>query len=79
LILSNGAVIDLDQLPPELRNGQNGSGLLDESAALSLDKVQHETIAQALKDTNGNRTQAARLLGISRSTLKRKLAEMRKP
>ncbi len=42
----------------------------------NLHTLESETIRQALKHTNNNRTAAAELLGISRRTLQRKLKEL---
>ncbi len=44
--------------------------------ALNLNDVEQRYIRKALDRTDGNRTEAARLLGISRRTLQRKLKEM---
>ena len=44
------------------------------AATLNLDEVEKETILRALQVCNGNRIQAARLLGISRDTLRRRMA-----
>jgi DNA-binding NtrC family response regulator len=54
--------------------GGDGS---DSEAALrgTLRDVERRAIVQALEDADGNRSQAARLLGIDRSTLRRKLKE----
>jgi two-component system response regulator AtoC len=43
---------------------------------LDLSAMEDEFIRRALDRTDGNRTEAARLLGISRRTLQRKLKEM---
>ena len=63
--------------------------LLTESAApaggelpnqpLSLDRLEHVAIQQALRVSQGNRTKAASLLGISRDTLYRKLKQYKDP
>lgn len=42
---------------------------------LSLREIERRAILQALEDCRGNRTQAARLLDIDRSTLRRKMQE----
>ncbi|MDA0767025.1 MAG: helix-turn-helix domain-containing protein, partial [Verrucomicrobia bacterium] len=42
---------------------------------LNLHALETKAIEQALQRTNGNRTQAAKLLGISRRTLQRKLKD----
>jgi len=47
----------------------------DHSPAPTLDEVQRNHIRHVLEITNGNRTQAAKLLGISPTTLWRKLKE----
>jgi DNA-binding NtrC family response regulator len=44
---------------------------------LNLQEIERRTIAKALRFTNGNRNEAAKLLGIGRSTLYRHLAEAR--
>jgi two-component system response regulator RegA len=44
--------------------------------SLSLARVQHEFIAQTLRESNWNISVAARTLGIQRSTLQRKLRKM---
>jgi two-component system response regulator HydG len=40
---------------------------------LDIDANERSLIVRALQQTNGNRTEAARILGISRRTLHRKL------
>jgi two-component system response regulator AtoC len=42
---------------------------------LNLEATERLMISQALEQSNGNRTQAAKKLGISRRTLHRKLKE----
>jgi transcriptional regulator of acetoin/glycerol metabolism len=46
-----------------------------ETPVLSLEHSEKEQIRQALEAAKGNRTQAARLLGISRATIFRKIKE----
>jgi DNA-binding protein Fis len=42
-------------------------------AALSLDEVERQHVAEALRVAGGNQSEAARLLGIRRQTLRRKM------
>jgi DNA-binding NtrC family response regulator len=44
-------------------------------ASLSVEENEKRLLREALIKARGNRTQAARLMGISRRTLHRKLAE----
>ncbi len=58
----------------------NSSEISDQSFAtpsglLNLQQLEKQAITRALNETKGNRTKAAVLLGISRRTLQRKLAE----
>ena len=90
VVMSNGPKITLRHLPQFVREvGGTGAGRgagrtdgVDISAGLggdedlNLDGIEQRTIRQALDRTGGNRTEAARLLGISRRTLQRKLKEM---
>ena len=44
-----------------------------------LDEIEREAVALTLKATNGNQAAAARLLGISRPTLAKKMARRADP
>ena len=76
--LFNGREIDVTNLPLEMRPDEaavrHGAFELPESG-VRLDEIEVSLIAQALSRTAGNRSRAARLLGISRDTL---LYRMRK-
>jgi len=70
-ILLAGRVIEEKNLPHEILNppsDQKGGFILPEGG-IELEKVEVDLITQALARTNGNRSRAARLLGISRDTL----------
>ena len=73
LILSRGETIELEHLPQEIREAP-----ASQAPGASLDEHERQHILDVLRQANGNRTHAAATLGISRSTLKRKLAEMKK-
>jgi two-component system response regulator HydG len=47
----------------------------DPSQLISLEELEHNYIQQVLEATGGNRSQAARILGLDRKTLYRKLKE----
>jgi DNA-binding NtrC family response regulator len=72
VILSAGPVVDeaIMDLAEEL-NGVHGTATLDEE--LTLRDMERELILRKLRRTGGNRTQAARELGISVRTLRNKL------
>ncbi len=73
VILHAGGVVDVAALPVEIRSGAAPEparlGLSLPDGGLRLDEVERSLIGQALAKTAGNRSQAARLLGISRDTL----------
>jgi Fis family transcriptional regulator, factor for inversion stimulation protein len=67
---SNGALEDaVGMIPPRLG--------MDESGGLTVREMERRLIVATLRRTGNNRTQAAKLLGISIRTLRNKLAEYR--
>jgi DNA-binding NtrC family response regulator len=69
-ILAPGSFIDVGVLPPALREEPHrGNRFLP----ASLDYVVQEHVEAVLAHCSGNRTQAAKILGISRRALQRKL------
>ena len=75
LVLGTAAVINVDDLPERLRDhpAANGCG----AAGRRLADVEREHILRTLRDVKGNKTAAARLLGLNRKTLYRKLTHHR--
>jgi DNA-binding NtrC family response regulator len=74
-ILENEAYIDVPYLPPEIRSG--GASSTEPApeypipdSGVKLDEVEKQFIVQALAKTSGNQSRAARLLGITRHTLR---------
>jgi two-component system, NtrC family, response regulator AtoC len=68
--------VSLKDLPPELRAGGAVVGSKPLSVAdkqLTVQEAEKQLIIRALQDCEGNRTEAARRLGMSRRTLHRKL------
>jgi len=54
-------------------------GAPDARGLMTIEEMERRLIGQALNETEGNRTHAARILGISVRTLRNKLAEYRAP
>ena len=78
-LLAAGRWITPAELPPNIIHRQGHSPLLDPADTLSIKKaskqLQRNLIEKALRRTGGNRTQAARLLEISRPMLLSKIKE----
>lgn len=78
VVLDCDGVLDVDDLPPELADSPataqaSGDGAPQELIGKSMDEIERWAIEQTLKLTNGNREEAARILGIGARTLYRKL------
>jgi DNA-binding NtrC family response regulator len=81
VVLCRGERIGLRDLPPEVQGrvepglgGDHGIAAMGGSPVnLNLEEMEKAFIQQALKLTDGNVTEAAKLLGISRRTLHRKI------
>ncbi len=77
-VLAEGDVIDLDQLPPKIveseqrhlnAHGQEPTEKSPTFLSGSGDTPEKQALIEALKKTNGNQSQAARILGINRVTV----------
>jgi len=85
VVMTSGPKIGLRNLPPEIREAPaSGSSssistkfLPAKGGRFNLHDTEHRLIVQALEETGGNITQAAKKLGISRRTLHRKLKELK--
>jgi transcriptional regulator with PAS, ATPase and Fis domain len=79
MVLSKSAVIDIDTLPREIVGLQYGGGgpgngpQAGVSHKKTLGELEREHIMGVLRAEGNNRTAAAKVLGISRSTLQDKL------
>jgi DNA-binding NtrC family response regulator len=75
LLLADGDVIDTLELPALVRHAAGPPDRLFvlPASGVSLDDLERELICQALERTGGNKTGAARLLGLSRDTLRYRL------
>ena len=77
--IENSGANDIAQIPHDLRDYTTASNYLSSPAFFStetikpLEEIELEYIEAVLASTNNNHTEAAKVLGISRSTLWRKL------
>jgi transcriptional regulator with PAS, ATPase and Fis domain len=68
-ILLSGKTIDPENLPHEFHTRDQKTMFSLPEVGISLETLEADLIHQALQRTNGNRSQSARLLGITRDTL----------
>jgi DNA-binding NtrC family response regulator len=76
VIVSDGKRINVADLPDGIRAAVRVIERRDNP--LSLAEVEAEYIAETLAATNGNKTEAARILGISRKNLYERIARLQK-
>lgn len=72
---SSKQALDAADLPSEIRNGSNGEISSDGMPIVPLAEVEKQSILNALRQLNGDKIKTARLLGIGKTTLYRKLKE----
>lgn len=78
VVFARGDAVTARDLPQNIRLGQSSlpTPLSQRATAdLNVHEVEKELVVRALKECEGNRTAAARKLGISRRTMHRKLHE----
>jgi DNA-binding NtrC family response regulator len=74
IILTETDLIDVDVLPAEFAEPKEGARkAIDHISPQSLEEIEMYFIAKTLRETKGNRSLAAEILGIDKSTLWRKI------
>ena len=75
VVLARGTEIEPKDLPASVREGSKGGEIRGPSSGtLQIADLEEQAIQAALRKTSQNITEAAKLLGISRRTLHRKIA-----
>jgi len=82
VLMGTGPLIDAEQVAEQLRAGRGGprrpgasNDLFKPGQVPTLEEIERVAILHALGEVGGNRTHAARLLGISRQTLRAKIVK----
>ncbi len=73
VVLCRGEKISARDLPRQISIGAKNDGQLLQQNDLTVKEAEKQLIVRALKETNGNRTSAAKKIGMSRRTFHRKL------
>ncbi len=78
MVLSTGPILQADDvrldMQPRARVQNTGDHFLPDG--MTLDEYEQSIIKEALKRANGNKSQAARLLGLTRNALRYRLTQM---
>jgi DNA-binding NtrC family response regulator len=81
VVLTNTDVLTSQNIPEDIRYGSRGRGpqlaSISSSPSSSLSEIEKEVIQKTIGDVKGNKSLAAKKLGISRRTLYRKIDEYR--
>ena len=77
MLLADGQVITPEMLPASIRGGTApapaGVASMLGSEGLDLEELERSLLLEALRRAEGNRTQAGRLLGLSRHQIRNRL------
>ncbi len=76
LVMCSGAELDAADIKLDIPRTRAASGDLSLPEGMSLDQYEQELIRQALKKSDGNKSRAARLLGLTRNALRYRLSQM---
>ena len=69
VVMADGDEITVQDLPTQMRGKQESDKSYFNLSEMTLNELERKAIVQALKQTNGNQTQAAKRLGIPRHVL----------
>ncbi|MGH8012819.1 MAG: sigma-54-dependent transcriptional regulator [Candidatus Binataceae bacterium] len=69
LIVTRGPVITTADLPPNISSSREAKPTFEVRVGTSLDQVERELVQHTLAFTGGNRSEAARILGVSGKTI----------
>ena len=74
IALGTGPILHVGDLPSNLQYG-SGERLPQNDELLPLDELERRAILRALRESGGDKLAAARMLGIGKTTLYRKLKQ----
>ncbi len=76
VVLATGEMLGVENLPVEIRpRSADAMAGMNNLVGISIEQAEKELIRNTLKMVNGNREQAAKILGIGERTLYRKIKE----
>jgi DNA-binding NtrC family response regulator len=77
VVLGRGERLTLRDVPAAIRGGADLTkiSVVRPGTTMTVEEAERQLIVQALREMNGNRTRAAKKIGISRRTLHRKLKQ----
>jgi two-component system response regulator HydG len=75
VVLSRGETIFPEHLPAKIQAAGTDADGVEVKTGKTMREVERDTIAKTLRQTEGNRTHAAKILGVSRRTLQNKIKE----
>ncbi len=73
LVINNPEAIDIQHLPPEIRDSKQRPEVIPIKIGTPLEEVEKEILMETLRTTKGNKRKAAQLLGINVRTIHRKI------
>ena len=76
VVLSKDGVIDINDLPPYLKNEDEQGNFLKIKMPATMDEIEKEAIISTLALANGNKSKTAEMLNMNRKTLYAKLNEL---
>ena len=78
MALGSGPTLELNDLPTSLLDATIADGKTEKETAVTLAQIERKAILRALQSARGDKLAAARLLGIGKTTLYRRLSHYSK-